>query len=133
MEEVIAVFIPIVITIVTGIVLISYFYQKSRENQLMIEKGLSAEQIVALINARHKDKNRRYFLLKGGIIIIFLVIGGIIGSLLDQAFVYGWKTFSDGSKYYADDPVYAVWLAFLGIGIGAVTAHFVSLKYEKNE
>lgn len=131
MEGTIAVFIPIIFILVTGLVIVTAIYFKSREKQLMIEKGLSAEQIFELMNAKEKEGRNKFLLLKCGIIIIFLVIGGIIGSMIDRAYFYQWKTFEDGTKYFADDPVYGVWLAFLGLGIGAVAAHFIATKYEK--
>jgi len=133
MEETIAVFIPIIFIIVTGLVVVTHFYLKSKEKQLMIEKGLSTEQMIELLAAREKDKHQNFILLKSGVIIIFLVIGGIIGSLIDRAYFFQWRTFEDGTRYYADDPVYGVWLAFLGLGIGAVVAHFIANKKEKEE
>ena len=40
MGPTIAVFIPIVTVLVIGIILVSYFFFKSRERQLLIEKGM---------------------------------------------------------------------------------------------
>lgn len=125
----IAEFIPIIFFLVTGLVIITTVYFKSREKQLMIEKGLSAEQIFQLMNTKEKEGKNKFYLLKGGVILIFLVIGGIIGNMIDRAYFYQWKTFEDGTKYFSDEPVYGVWLAFLGLGIGAIVAHFIAEKY----
>ena len=45
MGEVIAVFIPIVFFLVIGLVLVISIFYKSKEKQMLIEKGLSAEEI----------------------------------------------------------------------------------------
>ncbi|PJA96968.1 MAG: hypothetical protein CO129_03665 [Ignavibacteriales bacterium CG_4_9_14_3_um_filter_34_10] len=130
MEGTIAVFIPIIFILVTGLVIITTVYFKSREKQLMIEKGLTPEQIFELINIKEKENKNKFLLLKGGIITIFLVIGGIIGSLIDRAYFYHYEIW-EGQKILHDDHEYGVWLAFLGLGIGAVLAHFVSIRLEK--
>lgn len=132
MEGTIALFIPIIFILVTGLVIVTAIYFKSREKQLMIDKGLSAEQIFELMNTKEKEGRNKFFLLKGGIITIFLVIGGIIGNMIDRAFFFHYEIW-ERQKIYQDDPVYGVWLAFLGLGIGAVIAHFVSVKLEKKD
>lgn len=132
MEGTIAVFIPLITVLVVGIVIVTSIYLKSKEKQLMIEKGLTAEQIAELIAEKEKSGRNRFLLLKSGIIIIFLVIGGIIGNIIDRAFFFHYEYF-DGQKIYHDDPVYGVWLAFLGLGIGAVIAHFVAMRIENKE
>ena len=71
MEGVIAVFIPIIMVVVVGLVFVTYFYYRSRERQMLIEKGLSGEEIKQFF-----DKKRDYFVLfKIGIIAIFFGIG----------------------------------------------------------
>jgi hypothetical protein len=65
-SEVIAVFIPIVMTLVTGLVLVTYFYLRSRERQMLIDKGLNAESIKEFFESK-KDP---YWLLKFGIITV---------------------------------------------------------------
>ena len=132
MESVIAVFIPIIFFIVVGLVITLAIYFKSREKQMMIEKGLSTEQMFELLHSREKERKNGYYLLKGGIILVFLVFGGIVGSMIDRAYFGYWENY-DGGKYYHDDPVYGVWLTFLGLGIGAIAAHFISKKVEKSD
>ncbi|MDP2037211.1 MAG: hypothetical protein Q8L04_07490 [Ignavibacteria bacterium] len=133
MPEVIAVFIPIIITMVVGLVITLAIYFRSKEKQMMIEKGLSTEQMFELLHSREKERKNGYYMLKGGIILVFSVTGGIIGSIIDRAYFGHWETFNDGGKYYNDDPVYGVWLTFLGIGIGAIVAHFISRKMEAKD
>ncbi|KAF0142021.1 MAG: hypothetical protein A2499_05150 [Stygiobacter sp. RIFOXYC12_FULL_38_8] len=132
MESVIAVFIPIIITMVVGLVITLAIYFKSKEKQMMIEKGLSTEQMFELLHSREKERRNGYYMLKGGIILVFLVAGGIIGSIIDRSFFNYWETY-EGGRYYHNDPVYGVWLTFLGLGIGAIVAHFISRKVEAKE
>lgn len=70
-SEVIAVFIPIIIVLVTGVVLVVYFYLKSREKQMLIEKGLSAEEIKKFF----EEKRDGLVLMKLGIISIGFGVG----------------------------------------------------------
>jgi len=125
MVALIGVMIPIILFIVIGFVIALIFQLKSKEKQMMIEKGLSTDQMVELLKSKERDSKNRYLMLKGGIVLIFLVVGGIIGSLIDRTF-YNYQ----GSHYYDGDNVYGVWLAFLGLGIGAVVAHFIAKKVE---
>ncbi|KAF0153004.1 MAG: hypothetical protein FD143_444 [Ignavibacteria bacterium] len=133
MPEVIAVFIPIIFFIVFGLVITLAIYFKSREKQMMIEKGLSTEQMFELLHSRDKERKNGYYLLKGGIITVFLVAFGIIGNIVDRIFFFGYKYWEDGTKYWDNEPVYSVWFTFLGLGIGAIVAHFVARKVELKE
>ena len=45
MEGTLAVFIPIVMFLIIGLISVAFIYYKSKEKQLLIEKGLSAEDI----------------------------------------------------------------------------------------
>ena len=132
MGSVIAVFIPIIFFIVVGLVITLAIYFKSKEKQMMIEKGLSTEQMFELLHSREKERKNGYYMLKGGIILVFLVIGGIIGSIIDRAYFNYWENY-DGGRFHHNDPVYGVWLTFLGLGIGAIVAHFISKKMEKTD
>lgn len=133
MPEVIAVFIPIIFFIVVGLVITLAIYFKSREKQMMIEKGLSTEQMFELLHTREKERKNGYFLLKGGIIMVFLITLGIIGNIIDRVYFFGYRTWEDGTKYWDSEPVYTVWFTFLGLGIGAIVAHFVARKVELKE
>ena len=74
-EEVIAVFIPIIMTLVVGAILIVYFFLKSKEKQMLIEKGLSAEDIKKFF----EEKRDGLWLMKIGVISIFFGLGLGIG------------------------------------------------------
>ena len=77
MEGTIAVFIPIIMLLVIGLIFVTYFYFKSRERQMLIEKGLSAEDIKQFFE-RKKDNS---VLIKIGIIAIFFGIGLGLGMI----------------------------------------------------
>ena len=49
-KEVVAVFIPIILFLVTGLVAVVYLYLRSRERQMLIEKNLDAEAIKEFFN-----------------------------------------------------------------------------------
>lgn len=114
MEGVIAVFIPIIITLVIGLVLISSFYFRSKEKQMMMDKGLSYEQMMELL----KVKTDHLFTLKAGIIIAFFGLG------LGLGFIFRDSNFNDE------------WMGFSIItmtGIGFVVAYFVARKMKNGD
>ena len=74
-EEVVAVFIPIVMFLIIGLIWVTAIYYRSRERQMLIEKGLSAEDMKKFF----EQKRDPYWLMKIGIICIFFGIGLGIG------------------------------------------------------
>ena len=109
--EVIAVSIPIVAIIATALVLITAFYYKSRERQLLIEKGLSPEAIKEFFESK-KDPNR---LLKYGIIIFAFGLGLGLGIMMED---------STSKEYWI--PL----LLFTFTGLGFIASGLVSRKYD---
>ncbi|HOJ07927.1 MAG: hypothetical protein HND40_02365 [Ignavibacteriota bacterium] len=108
-SEVVAVFIPIIITLVIGLVIIVAFYLESKEKQMLIEKGLSAEEIKKFLEKKRDGLG----LMKIGIISIFFGLGLGIGMMLQD-----WS-----SKEY--------WIPlclFVGTGIGFVSANIITNK-----
>lgn len=103
------VFIPIVLFLVIGLVLVTFFYFRSKEKQMMIDKGLSYEQMMEIL----KMKTDHLIMLKFGIVIIFFGLGLGLGFLFK-----GWT--------YDEE-----WMAFSLItmtGIGFVAAYFIARK-----
>jgi hypothetical protein len=97
----------------TAFVLFSYIYFRSRERQMMIEKGLSVEQINELFKAK---RNPVTWLRIGIVVLCFGVALGAGLGLYD----------STGSEY---------WIPFFiisGIGSGFIAAFFLGKKYDKN-
>ena len=74
-EEVVAVFIPIVMFLIIGLIWVTAIYYRSRERQMLIEKGLSAEDMKKFF----EQKRDPFWLMKVGIICIFFGIGLGIG------------------------------------------------------
>ncbi|MDZ7624716.1 MAG: DUF6249 domain-containing protein [Ignavibacteriaceae bacterium] len=75
MEGTIAVFIPIVMFLILGLIAVTAIYYRSRERQMLIDKGLSAEDMRKFF----EQKRDPFWLLKVGIICIFFGIGLGIG------------------------------------------------------
>ena len=111
-EEVVAVFIPIVTTLVIGIILVSYFFFRSRERQLLIEKGMDAQSIKDFFEGK-KDPFR---LLKIGIITIAFGLGLGFGIMMEVDYSGGYWV-----------PLFL----FTVTGIGFVVANIISRKLEK--
>ncbi len=81
MTETIAVFIPIIFIIITGLVIVTWVYFRSKEKQMMIEKGMSYEQMIEFL----KSKRSPYTMLKIGIVLVFFGFGLGIGLLIEEA------------------------------------------------
>ncbi|MCW8802985.1 MAG: hypothetical protein OQK57_01210 [Ignavibacteriaceae bacterium] len=75
MEGTIAVFIPIVMFLIIGLIAITLIYYRSKERQMLIDKGLSAEDMKKFF----EQKRDPFWLLKVGTICIFFGIGLGIG------------------------------------------------------
>lgn len=112
MENVVAVFIPIILTLVVGLVLVTYFYLRSRERQMLIDKGLTADQIKEFFDRKKDSLN----LLKTGIIILFFGLGIGFGMML---------------KDYSGKEYWIPFSLFVLTGIGFVIANLVSRKMIK--
>ena len=111
--EGIAVFIPIVMFLVIGLILVTYFYLRSRERQMLIDKGLDAQSIKEYF----EQKKNPYFLLKVGIIAVAFGLGLGIGMMLeDITFKNYWIPLS----------------LFTMTGIGFIIANLTSRKLEGN-
>lgn len=112
--DIIGVFIPIILFLVAGIVLVVAFYLKSKEKQMLIEKGLSAEEIKLYF----EEKSDGLGLFKFGIIAIFFGLGVGFGLMLQDA----------TSKEY-----WVPLLIFVLTGIGFVVANLSARKMEKKK
>lgn len=104
----------ILITLICGLVIATYFYFRSRERQMMIEKGLTPEQI----NELFKSKRNPYTWLKLGVIIIGAGLGIGFGVMVNDAGL------NEGLI-----PLSIITLT----GIGFVASFFISRKYEKED
>lgn len=108
------IFIPIVLFLVTGLTIVTWIYFRSKEKQLMIEKGLSYEQMMEFF----KTKRDPYMMLKAGIVIFCFGIGLGVGLLIER--------FTDVEE----------WVPFLiisGTGLGFILAFLVTRKLENGK
>ena len=104
----------ILITLIIGLVIATYVYFRSRERQMMIEKGLTAEQMAELF----KSKRNPYTWLKLGIIVMLSGLGIGLGVMADHAGL------NEGLI-----PLSVITF----IGLGFVGAFFISRKFEKED
>lgn len=102
------------ITLIVALVIATYVYFRSRERQMMIEKGLSAEQITEMF----KSKRNPYTWLKLGVITVGAGLGIGFGILADN-----WGM-SEG---------FIPLLIITFVGLGFVGAFFISRKFEKED
>lgn len=113
-ERVIAVFIPIVFFLVSGLIAVVYFYLRSRERQMLIEKNFDADSIKEFFD---RKKNVDPFrLLKFGVICIFFGLGLGLGLILQDS------TYKD---YWVPLMLFTV------TGIGFVAANLIAHKLDK--
>jgi hypothetical protein len=82
MPAVIATFIPIVFFLTIGLIWITVIYFRSREKQMLIEKGLSTEEIKLFFE--EKKRSNPFLLAQIGTISIFFGFGLGIGLYLED-------------------------------------------------
>lgn len=111
---VIGVFIPIVFFLVIGLIIVTSFYFKSRERQMLIDKGLDAQSIKEFFEEKHDP----YTLMKLGIIISAFGIGLGLGMMLQD---------------FTNEDYWIVLLMFSFTGIGFIVANAVSQKLLKKK
>ncbi len=107
--------------LVTGLVIVTYIFFRSKEKQMMIEKGLSIEQMMELL----RTKRDPYLMLKLGIIILFVGLGIGLGFLFQQ-----WTITSNVDKF-SDHDVEGEWMGFWVVamtGLGFITAFLTTRK-----
>ena len=104
----------ITITLIIGLVLVTFFYLRSRERQMIIEKGLTPEQI----NEMFKSKRNPYLWLKLGVITIGTGLGIGLGIIAEES-----------GMYEGFIPLSIMTL----IGLGFVGAFFVARKFEMED
>ncbi len=108
-EGMLALFIPIIAIFITGLVLVTAFYFRSREKQMLIEKGLSTEEIKEYFKTKKDD----LALYKFGVIIVAFGLGLGVGLFLEDA----------TSKYY-----YVPLCIFTLTGLGFIIANLTAKK-----
>lgn len=118
MESVVAVFIPIIFFLVIGLVLVISIFYKSKEKQMLIEKGLSAEEIKKFF----QEKRDPFIMLKIGIISIFFGLGLGFGMMLER---------SDHGEYWI--PLFLFTLTGVGFVVANLVGNKLREKYTKKD
>ncbi len=113
-KEVVAVFIPIILFLVSGLVAVVYLYLRSRERQMLIEKNLDAEAIKEFFN--NKRNYDPFRLLKFGVICLFFGLALGFGLMLEDA---------TGADYWVP------FLLFTITGLGFIVANLVARKMDQ--
>ena len=113
----IMILIPIILLLVVGIILITYFYLRSKEKQLIIEKGLDTESIKQLYNNKYTQRSS-YNLLKIGIIAVAFGIGLGLGISVGES----------GKREYLI-PI----CIFVITGIGFIAANIIGKKLDDKD
>ena len=109
---IIGVFIPIIITLVIGVILVVFFFLKSKEKQMLIEKGLSAEEVKKFF----EEKRDGLVLMKLGIISIFFGLGLGFGMMLED---------------WSHKDYWIPLMLFVGTGIGFVLANVIAQRIKQ--
>ena len=109
---IIGTFIPIVLFLVIGLIWVTAYYFRSRERQMLIDKGLDAQSIKDFFEQKHDP----YTLMKWGIIILAFGIGLGLGLMLQD---------------YTNEDYWIVLFMFTFTGIGFIVANAVTQKLLK--
>ncbi len=112
--EVVAVFIPIVSAIVIGLAFVTWIYFRSKEKQMIIDRGLDTE----LVKALFEKKKSPYALLKIGVVVLFFGIGLGVGLLIEV---------------YTGVGQWIPFLLFAGVGLGFILAFVIGRKFEEKD
>lgn len=112
------IFLTVVIpTVITGGVIATWLYLRSREKQALISQGVPPEQIAELW--KKNTKSNPYLMLKIGVIVAFFGFALLVGNVMDS-----WFGMGDGVP---------VFMAFMFIGIGIITASLIGKRLEERD
>ncbi len=114
---VVGVFVPIIMFIVIGLVIITFLYLRSKEKQMLIEKGMSITEMKEFYTNKTRSRDP-YLLTKIGIIAVFFGIGLGIGLMQQE---------NTGKDFWVP------FLLFVFAGLGFVIAGFIGKGISKKE
>ena len=118
---IIGAFIPIVFSLVAGLIWVSALYLRSREKQMLIEKGLTPDQIKEYFERKTIFDNKRKdssILMQIGIITVFFGLGLGVGLIFQDI---------------TDKDYWVVLFLFTLTGVGLIIANLVARKLVKKE
>ncbi|MBN2572280.1 MAG: hypothetical protein JXA68_09140 [Ignavibacteriales bacterium] len=120
-DHLVAILVPIIFFLVIGAILISYFYFRSREKQIMLNKGFNSDQIVEI----YKSRKNSIVWMKIGIVAFFLAFGLALGALVGSSM-----------NLDTDDLLDHTWTSIFVLsftGIGFIVSYFVAKKIDPND
>jgi Na+/melibiose symporter-like transporter len=107
--------IPIVMFIVTGAIVITFLFFRSREREMILAKDYTAEELMLLLNPGSKKKG---VLVVLGILTASFGLGMLIGTMVHNA---------------TGENDYIPFIMFIFVGIGLITSFYVREKLNKKE
>lgn len=107
--------IPIVMFIVTGAVIITFLFFRSREREMILAKDYTAEELMLLLNPGSKKKG---VLVVLGILTASFGLGMLTGTIV---------------KNLTGESDYIPFLMFIFVGIGLIASFYVREKLNKKE
>jgi len=110
----VAIMVPMTFMLVTGLVIALFIQTKAKEKQMLIERGLTPEQMMEFYAKKERPNNSTIW-LKIGILSIALGLGIGVGNVLDE--------------WFRMEELIALSI-FVFIGLGFITAFFVARKYD---
>ena len=111
---IVAIIVPMTFMLVTGLVLALFIQTRAKEKQLLIERGLTPEQMMEFYAKKEKPNNSTIW-LKIGILSIALGLGIGVGNLLEE--------------WFRMEELIALAI-FVFLGAGFIAAFFVARKYD---
>jgi|GEM_PF-720563 len=121
--------IPIILFLVTGIVLVVYFYFRSKDRQLIIEKGMSPE----IVNNLFRFRWNPYIWLKVGVVTACGSLGILLGNFLMWAFPDRWWSEANNTMMTSSNETMMAFSILFMIGVGFIAAFYLSRKMEREE
>ncbi len=118
MEGTIAVFIPIIMLVSLAIVAIYFIVSKSNERKMLIEKGLSGEDLKTFLDKK-SDKSNPYTIAKLSVIAMGVGLALLIGSFIEEAI--------------REQVTFGMVLLFPGIGLFILYLFILKKEKQKDE
>lgn len=116
-DKAIEAFAPVLFIFCLCMVAIVYFYLRSRERQMLIERNASAEEVAAFFNKPKKNGGANVVLYRLGIVAIFFGFAIGLGIMFDEMYHMGFMV-----------PL----LIFTFSGTGLIVAHKLGVKEEQS-
>ena len=123
--------VSIMLFLIIGVVLVVYFYFRSKDRQLIIEKGVSPEMTQNMFRYKFSP----YIWFRIGIVIACGSLGILVGNYLMYAFpIIHYAGYAKNPYYYTEvNPAMMIFSIFFGIGVGFILAFYLSRRMEEKD